>query len=402
MTTKIKVINTKQDYDEALKLIEALMDRDPDPNSDDGERLELLSVLVQDYESKTFPQSLPDPVDAIQFRMEQGNLKPRDLIPYIGSRSKVSEILSRKRPLTLSMIRSLDAGLGIPAKVLLKEPDESRNEDFAWNRFPIKEMERRRCFGDKTPKDVDFKTIIQNFISPLGSPASLFGMLRKSNYRALRPIDKYALVAWSAIVVRKVDEIKNPAPFRHEDIDLAFMQKVARLSVETNGPLLAVEFLRKHGILLVVEPHFAQTYLDGATIIIGNRHPIIGLTIRYDRVDHFWYTLMHELAHISLHYNQNINFFYDDLENPAPRDERENDADRLAREALIPESKWESSPARLVPSPIAAESLAKEIGIHIAIVAGIMRHEKKSYHYLNTIINQAKVRLYFPKEYWGN
>ncbi|MEA3463610.1 MAG: transcriptional regulator [Patescibacteria group bacterium] len=139
MTTIIKVLKTKEDYNAALELTEELINKDPDPNSEDGEKLNLLATLVQDYESKEFPESLPDPIDAIKFRMEQQNLKPKDLVPYIGSRSKVSEVLSRKRPLTIDMIRAIEKGLGIPAKVLLKETDEFRNTDnVAWSRFPLK------------------------------------------------------------------------------------------------------------------------------------------------------------------------------------------------------------------------------------------------------------------------
>jgi len=115
----VGIIKTEEDYNKALMLIEELMDKDPEEDSEEGEKLNLLTALVQDYESKLFPESLPDPIDAILFRMEQQNLKPSDLVLYIGSRSKVSEVLSRKRSLTLSMMRALEAGLGIPAKVLL-------------------------------------------------------------------------------------------------------------------------------------------------------------------------------------------------------------------------------------------------------------------------------------------
>ena len=119
---EIKIIKSEQDYQEALKLVEDLMSRDPNPESKEGEQLNLVSTLIQEYEERMFPEMLPDPVEAIKFRMEQANLKPVDLIPYIGSRSRVSEILSRKRPLTLNMIRALSTGLGIPAKVLIQKP----------------------------------------------------------------------------------------------------------------------------------------------------------------------------------------------------------------------------------------------------------------------------------------
>jgi HTH-type transcriptional regulator/antitoxin HigA len=293
------------------------------------------------------------------------------------------------------MIRSLETGLGIPAKVLLKEPDESKSDDISWNKFPIKEMDRRGYFSHKLTKGTDLNNLIGSFLEPVGSLSYVTGMLRKSNYRVLRPVNKHALIAWSTFLIMEAKKINNIASYKNGSIDLSFMQNLAKLSVNENGPLLAVEALKRHGIALLIEPHFAQTYLDGATIIIDKKHPIIGLTVRYDRLDNFWFTLMHELAHLSLHFDQNIDFFYDDLDNKAIDDEREKEADRIAGEALVPENKWESSPARLIPSLIAAESLAKELGIHIAIVAGKMRFENKGYHYLNNVINQAKVRRFF-------
>jgi HTH-type transcriptional regulator/antitoxin HigA len=402
MEEKIKVLKTEKDHADALKMIEALMSLDPDPESEAGERLSILSTLIQDYESRAFPESLPDPVDAILFRMEQQDLKPRDLIPYIGSRSKVSEILSRKRPLTISMIRSLEAGLGIPAKVLVKEVDEFRNpEQIVWSHFPIKEMGERGYFGNAWLKPTaKIDELTEDFFRPLGSPAMLFGHLRKSTYRSSRPMDKHALAAWSAYVVKKAGTIKNLPSFKQGTVNLELMQTLAHLSVENRGPLLAVDFLRKNGIALVIEPPFPKTYLDGATIIFDKKSPVIGLTIRHDRLDNFWFTLMHELAHIALHYGQNTSLFYDDLDNPDPNDARESEADRLAGEALVPADKWENSPARLIPSPIAAQSLAKELRVNVAIVAGKMRHEDNRYVYLNSIISGAKVRALFREEKW--
>jgi HTH-type transcriptional regulator/antitoxin HigA len=398
---KIKVIKTEQDYKEALALAETLMGLSPDPDSEDGEKLSLLTTLIADYETARVPESLPDPVDAILFRMEQANLKPADLIPFIGSRSKVSEILSRKRPLTVSMMRALEAGLGIPAKVLLKEPDEFRDpENVAWEQFPLQEMEKRGYFGRKSLKDSDAKSLIVSFFNPMGSYSYAFGMLRKSNYvRAVRPMDKHALAAWSGFIVRKAQEIEYPVSYKKGTVNLTFMQEIAKLSVETDGPVRAIEFLKAHGIGLIVEPHFSQTYLDGAVIMTDKKHPVIGLTIRYDRVDNFWFTLIHELAHIALHYDTKTNLFYDDLDNK-DTNELEAAADQLAGEALIPENKWENSPARLIPSPMAAESLAKEIGVHTAIVAGKMRRTGERYQFLNTIVNKAKVRQYFPTVDW--
>jgi HTH-type transcriptional regulator/antitoxin HigA len=403
MPAHIKPIRTEEDHKEALALIAELLEKDPEPDTEDGEKLELLTTLIQDYESKTIPQSLPDPIDAILFRMEQENLKASDLAPYIGSRSKVSEILSRKRPLTLSMIRSLEAGLGIPAKVLLQESDDFRSsEEISWNRFPIKEMQKRGYFGNAASKTKDLKAAVEEFFRPVQLQTHFVGMLRKTSYRSARPMDRYALVAWTARVIKRAKEIEGVANFKEGTVDLDLMQRVVQLSIHENGPILAHDFLKKYGIVLVIEPHLPQTYLDGATFREDGQKPIIGLTIRMDRLDNFWFTLMHELAHIALHSNQNCNFFYDDLDNPDTKNKQEQEADALASEALVPRSKWENSPARLIPSPIAAESLARELGVHIAIVAGKIRREEGRYVYLTNIINEAKARKYFTNQTWIN
>ena len=102
----ITAINSEIDYKAALREIEQLIDRNTRVGTPEGDRLNLLTLLVQDYEQKRIEIEAPDPIDAIKFRMEQMNLMPRDLVPLIGSRSKVSEVLSRKRPLTLSMARA--------------------------------------------------------------------------------------------------------------------------------------------------------------------------------------------------------------------------------------------------------------------------------------------------------
>jgi HTH-type transcriptional regulator/antitoxin HigA len=123
----VKVIKTDAEHQDALTEIRRLMALDPDPNTPDGDKLELLALLVEEYESKRYPFELPDPIDAILFRMEQQGLRQRDLVPYFGSRSKVSEVLHRKRPLTLAMIRCLHAGLGLPAHVLIQKSIRPEN-----------------------------------------------------------------------------------------------------------------------------------------------------------------------------------------------------------------------------------------------------------------------------------
>ncbi|MDL2286005.1 transcriptional regulator [Desulfococcaceae bacterium OttesenSCG-928-F15] len=117
----IKPIRNENDYRETLKEIEALMDAQE--NTPEGDRLDILVTLVEAYERKVYPMDLPDPVAAIKFFMEQNEMTPKDLEPVIGRMNRVYEVLNRKRPLTLKMIRNLHGQFGIPAESLIKEPE---------------------------------------------------------------------------------------------------------------------------------------------------------------------------------------------------------------------------------------------------------------------------------------
>jgi len=115
---EIAPLKNRRDYRQALKEIESLMQARR--NTLEGDRLDVLVTLVEAWEHKHYPLDLPDPIEAIKYHMEQNELAPRDLIPFIGSRNRVHEVLNRKRPLTLKMIQRLHAGLRIPAESLLK------------------------------------------------------------------------------------------------------------------------------------------------------------------------------------------------------------------------------------------------------------------------------------------
>ena len=115
----LKVIKTEKEYQKALKRLEVIFDAQK--GSKNGDELELLSLLIDNYEKEKYAIDLPDPIEAIKFRMEQLGYKQKDLAEAIGLKSRVSEILNRKKKLTLDMIRKLHEVLGIPTEVLIKE-----------------------------------------------------------------------------------------------------------------------------------------------------------------------------------------------------------------------------------------------------------------------------------------
>lgn len=121
----IKPVRNEDDYRAALERIETLMNAQE--NTPEGDLLDILVTLVEAYERKTYPMSMPDPVEAIKFFMEQNEMTPKDLEPVIGRMNRVYEVLNHTRPLTLKMIRNLHGQFGIPAESLIKESTRQRN-----------------------------------------------------------------------------------------------------------------------------------------------------------------------------------------------------------------------------------------------------------------------------------
>lgn len=118
---EIRPIRTKADYQTALKLVSTLVDADPKRGTPEGDQLEILGTLIASYEAKHYPIELPDPIEAIKFRMEQQGLTAKDLQPMIGGLNRVYEVLNRKRPLSIAMVRRLHASLGISAECLIQQ-----------------------------------------------------------------------------------------------------------------------------------------------------------------------------------------------------------------------------------------------------------------------------------------
>lgn len=396
----IKVIKNDQEYQEALNLIDELMDKNPQLNTPDAEKLELLTTLVQNYEESVFSEKLPDPINALLFRMEQQGLTPDDLVTYIGSRSKVSEILSRKRTLSLNMIKALQDGLGIPAKVLLNQQKHTEIKGFNFDNFPVKEMIKRGYIQAKEGVE-NAENQLEAFFASINGNQDVFALLSKTSYiRSPRPMNQHALLAWVAKIVNNVENQSNKTVFKEGSLTQDFLKRVIDVSDEDQAIYTAIEMLKTIGIYVVIEPHMPQTYLDGAAIMIKGKNPIIGMTVRHDRLDNFWFTLLHELAHISLHYGKGTSLFYDDVESIDRHDPREKEADDLAIETMIPEKSWNKSPASILPSVEAAKKLAEELSIHPAVVAGRMRYRNKYFTYLNSIIGQGEVRTLFPDVSW--
>ena len=400
---KIKAIRNEADYDAALRRIDALMDAEP--GTPEGDELDVLTDLVEHYEEKHVPMGFPSPISAIEFRLEQAGLAPRDLIPFIGSRAKVSEVLSGKRPLTMPMARALHEHLGIPAEVLLQQPGATFSEpleDLEWSRFPLTAMVKLGWIPRARNLPSRAHELVGDLVRRAGGPEVAGAVLyRKSQHtRANSKTDPYALKAWCWKVLAEANEHAPSVSYQRGTVTLEFLRQLARLSWLEEGPRLAKEFLGKHGIPLVTVPHLPRTYLDGAALKLGDGTPVIGLTLRSDRLDNFWFCLLHELAHVGRHMDvDGESAFVDDLTlrdvEGAREDPTELQADEWAEDALIPRAIWETSAVRQEPSPMSVINLANALQIHPAIVAGRVRHEQRNYRLLSQFVGTGKVRPHF-------
>ncbi len=432
----IKVIKNKNDHKAALARLEVLMDASP--GSPEEEELDLLSYLIDKYEEEHFPIDLPDPVEAIKFRMEQQGLIRKDLIAYIGSQSKVSEVLNHKRTLSLSMIRALHEGLGIPAGVLLQEPGKQLAERrYNPEDYPLKEMHAAGYFPEyeslrKVKEHAE--ELLENLFSPLAALPEKIVYCRNTIFvsgrsavtgaaianghtsysistdeptrenkkaeRQNREMNENALRAWQARVLQ-ICESQNLPRFRKQTLTEEFIRNLAHLSIFHNGPFLAQQVLLDSGIHFVVLPHLPQTYLDGACFNTPSGRPVVGMTIRHDRMDNFWFTLGHELSHALLHL-QNDNFvFFDDMEHELNHagNQQEAEANRLSMDIYIPANVWQAVRETLIITKDEhyVIDLAQELSISPAIIAGRLRWESGNYALFNDLLGAGSVRKLFPE-----
>lgn len=205
------------------------------------------------------------------------------------------------------------------------------------------------------------------------------------------------LLAWKAQVTRKaLRQIQRKKP-KYRPLNMSWLGQLVKLSALEDGPAQAREMLAEQGIILVVEPQISGMRVDGAAFLI-DEHPVIGLTLRLDALDNFWFTLMHEMGHVVLHYRTGLaSGFFDDFEH-VEVDELEEEANRFAQNMLIPDAVWNKSAARIAKSAEPVEKLAEQLGIAPAIIFGRLRMERKNYKIFSEKIGRGRVR----KQFLGN
>ena len=252
-----------------------------------------------------------------------------------------------------------------------------------WGKFPVDEMYKRGWFegfsGSLDELKQEANELVEGFITAIVKKPTV--ALHRKLVRSGVQIDPYALLAWECRVLTLAAKDKDTKEHRAELLTFEWIDQLRKLSRLQDGPVQAKAMLEEAGISLIIEPRLPNTYLDGAAMLLNGNSPLIGMTLRYDRIDNFWFVLFHELIHIMYHLKKGkLENIFDDLDADIEyvKDEIELEADRLAGEALISSGEWDKALPRFTRSVESIQSFASKLGISPAIVAGRIRKESNA------------------------
>jgi len=262
-----------------------------------------------------------------------------------------------------------------------------------------KVLKHARAHGwlDKTDQSDEaaisqLRRTVAEHVGEFGTPSLLRTGLNVTDYSK-----DWLLLAWKAQVTRTALALMHRHRTKFRLLDISWLKDLVKLSSLSDGPVQARNLLIDHGILLVIEPQIAGMKVDGAAFLVEET-PVIGITLRIDAVDNFWFTLLHEVAHVILHYRTGLaSGFFDDIDN-SEVDELEAEANDFASSMLIPNELWKRSPARIAKTAEPIERLAVQLGIAPAIVFGRVRMERNDYKLFSDKIGKGRVRKQFLPE----
>jgi HTH-type transcriptional regulator / antitoxin HigA len=321
---------------------------------------------------------------------ERLNMKPQQVQRYEATNymsASLARLIEVAKVLDVKISESFEAvGTNTPASAIFAWHDA---DDVSWSRLPFREMIRRKWLN-VLPGQSAIEATRQFFITMAG-PQFATAMHRKK-VRSGNVPNEYALLAWQARILGLVKKISEKQRIKSFELNDAWLRELVRLTNHRKGPQQARKLLLDRGILLVIERHLPGTYLDGAAMLSANGQPVIGLTLRYDRLDNFWFVLFHELGHIFLHLFDNLKFDFFDEEDGSKMDHIEQQADDFALNTLIPPNVWDRCLSRFAMTEEAVRIDAQNLGIHVSIIAGRIRKERNNYTIFNNLIGQDLVR----------
>lgn len=320
---------------------------------------------------------------------ERMNMKPQQVQRYEATNymsASLARLIEVAAALDVKISESFEAAHNETSGAIFAWNDPN---DVSWSRLPIKEMVKRKWL-DVKPRQSPVEAV-RNFFLRAAGPQFATALHRKK-VRAGNVPNEFALLAWQARVLflaQQLHEQNAVKPFEFND---TWLGELSRLTRRKDGPREARDLLAERGIALVIERHLPGTYLDGAAMLSPFSQPVVALTLRYDRLDNFWFVLFHELAHVFLHLMQGLRYDFFDEEEGDKTDRIEREADTFALNTLIPVSAWEQCLSRFVLTEEAVMTDAENLGIDASIIAGRIRKERNDYMLLNRLVGQDAVR----------
>ncbi len=343
---------------------------------------------------------LPDIL--IQARIARG-MSQKDLGDFLGVAEQQIQRYESDRYRMASLDRLTEVADALNVRIaeraqLVGSPKLDSVDPSVWQAFPFAEMFKRGWFEDFSGTLSQAKKVAGDLI-----PAFLHGAhsqfapmaLHRKSVRSSGQVHEAAIAAWEARVRTLADRNPPDRAFDRDRLTADWVRGLVGLSLEDNGPRLAADYLRDAGISLVIERHLPGTLLDGAALASADHHAIVAMTLRHDRLDNFWFTLLHEIGHLKLHIRLGeYAAIFDDNDSPAA-DKVEQDADYFAQEALIPEANWNLAVSRFTRNDKAVVADAKRFGVAPAVIAGRIRRDANDYTLFRTLVGNGEVRRQF-------
>jgi len=329
------------------------------------------------------------------------NLSQKELARKLGLREQAIQRYEAERYRSISLANFLKFAsvLGVEWQITLSPPFKSGSalsKELSPNdaRKLLKHARAHGWFASEISSDEDgisqLKRYVADHVAKYGTPSLL-----RTGLNVVDHTDDWSLLCWKAQVTRRAEKIlEQEAVAPYHPLDVSWLLQLVRLSAKEDGPKRAADMLREHGIVLIAEPHIQGMKVDGAAFLVGDV-PVVGLTLLRDTVDNFWFTLLHETAHVILHYRTGLaTGFFDDIQAEAV-DEMEAEANAFAADLLIPSEVWRRSPARIAKTAAPVEALARNLGIHPAIIFGRIRKERGDWSIYANKIGQGTIRRQF-------
>lgn len=345
---------------------------------------ELPHVLVQARIAKGLSQT--DLAETLSMKPQQ--VQRYEATNYMGA--SLARLIEVSRVLGVKISGSYESETRAGGSLFVW-PD---SEDVVWGQLPYKEMIKRKWFA--VPRGANPVECAKSYFLQAAGARFVTAYHRKKMRSGNVP-NEYALLAWQARVLERARLLVDEAELGVFELNDSWLPKLVALTRHENGAGQARRLLADKGIALVVERHLPGSYLDGAAMLGDSDRPVIGITLRYDRLDNFWFVLMHEIGHIFKHLFDGQRYDFFDEEGASGSDLIELEADRFALEALIAEDLWDRCLSRFALSEEAVLIDAQTLGIHPSIIAGRIRKERGDYTILTNLVGQDQVRRQFTE-----